>query len=133
MRNIFQIEHRDGQTQARTGILETAHGRIRTPVFMPVGTQGSVKTVSNQELLEAGAQVVLANTYHLFLRPGEKVIGEAGGLHPFMSWKKPILTDSGGFQIFSLATLNKVKKEGVEFQSHIDGARHFLTPEDVIR
>ena len=100
---------------------------------MPVGTQATVKTISNQELLDVGAQVVLSNTYHLYLRPGEKLIGEAGGLHKFMSWPKPILTDSGGFQIFSLSTLIKIKKEGVEFQSHIDGSRHFLTPEDVVR
>jgi queuine tRNA-ribosyltransferase len=98
-----------------------------------VGTQASVKTISNAELYEAGAEIVLSNAYHLYLRPGEAVIGEAGGLHSFMNWKKPILTDSGGFQIFSLAKLNKIKKEGVEFQSHIDGSRHFLSPEDVIR
>jgi queuine tRNA-ribosyltransferase len=100
---------------------------------MPVGTQGTVKTISNQELLEAGAQVLLSNTYHLYLRPGEKVIGEVGGLHRFMNWKKPILTDSGGFQIFSLSTLNKITEEGVEFRSHVDGSKHFLTPENVIR
>ncbi|OIO39325.1 MAG: tRNA guanosine(34) transglycosylase Tgt [Candidatus Omnitrophica bacterium CG1_02_49_16] len=114
-------------------MLRTAHGDIRTPVFMPVGTQATVKTITNQELLDAGAQVVLSNTYHLYLRPGEKLIQEAGGLHRFMSWQKPILTDSGGFQIFSLSTLIKIKNEGVEFQSHIDGSRHFLTPEDVVR
>ena len=132
MEPSFTVQHRDRRTQARTGVLRTAHGEIQTPVFMPVGTQGTVKTVSNQELLDAGAEVVLANTYHLFLRPGEKVIGAAGGLHRFMSWKKPILTDSGGFQIFSLSKLTKVKKEGVEFRSHLDGMRHFLTPEDVV-
>ena len=129
----FRVLHHDPRTKARTGILQTAHGLIKTPVFMPVGTQATVKTISNQELLDAGAQVVLSNTYHLYLRPGEKVIQEAGGLHSFMSWRKPILTDSGGFQIFSLATLNKIKKDGVEFQSHIDGSKHFLTPEDVVR
>ncbi len=130
---IFTVEHQDRRSHARSGILRTAHGAVRTPVFMPVGTQATVKTISNQELLDAGAQIVLSNTYHLFLRPGEKVIEEAGGLHRFMSWNKPILTDSGGFQIFSLATLIKIKNEGVEFQSHIDGLRHFLTPEEVIR
>lgn len=131
--DVFRIERRDSRSRARTGILRTAHGEIRTPVFMPVGTQATVKTISNAELLEAGAQVVLGNMYHLYLRPGEKLMSEAGGLHSFMNWKKPILTDSGGFQIFSLATLNKVKQEGVEFQSHIDGSKHFLTPENVIR
>ncbi|MBI3316252.1 MAG: tRNA guanosine(34) transglycosylase Tgt [Candidatus Omnitrophica bacterium] len=130
---FFTVHHEAKDCRARTGVLKTAHGDIRTPVFMPVGTQGSVKTISNQELVEAGAQVILANTYHLTLRPGEKVIGEAGGLHRFMSWNRPILTDSGGFQIFSLATLNKIRDEGVDFRSHIDGSRHFLTPEDVIR
>ncbi len=129
----LKILHEDARTKARTGVLKTAHGELRTPVFMPVGTQATVKTISNQELLDAGAQIILSNTYHLYLRPGEKLIGEAGGLHQFMSWKKPILTDSGGFQIFSLAKLNKIKKEGVEFQSHIDGSKHFLSPEDVVR
>ena len=131
--DVFKIQCRDSSSKARAGILKTPRGEIRTPVFMPVGTQGTVKTISNEELLMAGAEIVLANTYHLFLRPGEKVIQNAGGLHRFMNWEKPILTDSGGFQIFSLATLNKIKEEGVEFQSHIDGARCFLSPEDVIR
>src|SRR3989338_2672215 len=133
MQSIFEIEHKDKTTGARTGILKTAHGEVKTPVFMPVGTQATVKTISNQELVDAGSQIILSNTYHLFLRPGEKLIQEAGGLHRFMSWEKPILTDSGGFQIFSLATLNKVRDEGVEFQSHIDGSKHFLRPEDVVR
>ena len=128
----FAVQHKDNKTRARTGILSTERGEIRTPVFMPVGTQATVKTISNQELLDAGAQVILSNTYHLFLRPGEKLIQEAGGLHRFMGWEKPILTDSGGFQIFSLSRLIKIKEEGVEFQSHIDGSRHFLTPENVI-
>ena len=129
----FQIRHQDSRSKARTGVLKTAHGELRTPVFMPVGTQATVKTISNQELVDAGAQIILSNTYHLYLRPGEKLIGEAGGLHKFMGWQKPILTDSGGFQIFSLAKLNKVREEGVEFQSHIDGSKHILTPEDVVR
>ncbi len=131
--SLFKIQHKDTRTRARAGVLRTSRGEIHTPVFMPVGTQASVKTIANQELFEAGAQIVLANTYHLYLRPGEEVIKEAGGLHSFMNWNKPILTDSGGFQIFSLAKLNKVRPEGVEFQSHIDGSRHFLTPEDVVR
>ncbi len=130
---MFQVLCRDPRTRARTGILKTSHGNIKTPVFMPVGTQATVKTISNQELLDAGAQVILSNTYHLYLRPGEKIIGEAGGLHSFMNWPKPMLTDSGGFQIFSLATLVKIRQNGVEFRSHIDGSKHFLTPEDVIR
>lgn len=129
----FTVERADKRCLARTGVLRTAHGIIRTPVFMPVGTQATVKTISNDELLTAGAQILLSNTYHLYLRPGEKVIGEAGGLHRFMAWKKPILTDSGGFQIFSLSTLTKVRPEGVEFSSHIDGSKHFLSPEDVVR
>ena len=130
---IFEIKCKDAKTSARTGVLKTAHGEIKTPVFMPVGTQATVKTISNDELLGAGAQVILSNTYHLYLRPGESVMREAGGLHQFMNWSKPILTDSGGFQIFSLATFNKIKEEGVEFRSHIDGSKHFLSPEDVIR
>ena len=130
---IFQVLHKETASRARTGLLKTVHGEIVTPVFMPIGTQGSVRTISNQELEDAGAQIILSNAYHLFLRPGETVISAAGGLHHFMNWKKPILTDSGGFQIFSLAKLSKIKKEGVEFRSHIDGAKHFLSPEDVIR
>ncbi|MBI2094643.1 MAG: tRNA guanosine(34) transglycosylase Tgt [Candidatus Omnitrophica bacterium] len=130
---LFRVEHRDRRSRARTGRLKTAHGELRTPVFMPVGTQASVKTIANRELLDSGAQIVLANMYHLYLRPGENVVKAAGGLHAFMNWNKPILTDSGGFQIFSLAKLNKVRPEGVEFQSHVDGSRHFLTPEDVVR
>ncbi len=129
----FQVLKRDASTRARTGVLITAHGPVRTPVFMPVGTQATVKTISNRELAETGAQIVLANTYHLYLRPGEALIGEAGGLHSFMAWDKPILTDSGGFQIFSLSTLTKIRPEGVEFRSHSDGSKHFLTPEDVMR
>ena len=130
---VYRIQKKDSRTAARTGILSTAHGEIRTPVFMPVGTQATVKTATSAELLGLGADVILANTYHLYLRPGEAVIREAGGLHRFMAWPKPILTDSGGFQIFSLASLAKVRPEGVEFRSHIDGSRHMLTPEDVIR
>ena len=130
---MFKVIHKDKNSKARTGVLKTAHGEIRTPVFMPVGTQATVKTISNQELLDAGAQIVLSNTYHLFLRPGERVIAEAGGIHRFMSWPKPVLTDSGGFQIFSLAKFSKVKNGGVEFKSHIDGTTHFLTPERVVQ
>ncbi len=131
--SMFKVLTKDKNTKARTAVLETAHGQIHTPVFMPVGTQATVKTISNQELLTAGAQIVLSNTYHLYLRPGENLIGEAGGLHSFMSWPKPILTDSGGFQIFSLSNFSKVHDGGVEFKSHIDGSKHFLTPEKVVQ
>lgn len=114
------------------GKLVTAHGEIDTPCFMPVGTQGTVKAISPRELDTAGSQIILSNAYHLFLRPGLEVIKKSGSLHKFMSWDKPILTDSGGYQVFSLALLRKVSDEGVEFQSHFDGFRHFLKPEDVI-
>jgi len=130
---MFKITHRDKQTKARVGELKTPHGVVETPEFMPVGTQATVKALSNEELEYCGVQIILGNTYHLYLRPGMDVIRGAGGLHRFMSWDRPILTDSGGFQIFSLATLMKVKDEGVSFNSHIDGSRHFLRPEDIIR
>lgn len=129
---MFILVHKDKTTRARLGKLETAHGVVDTPCFMPVGTQATVKTLSNQDLLDAGTEIILSNTYHLYLRPGIEVIKETGGLHKFMGWNKPILTDSGGFQVFSLATLMKVKDDGVEFSSHIDGSKHFLTPEKVI-
>ena len=130
---MFTITHKCNKTKARVGILETSHGSIETPEFMPVGTQATVKALSNEEVKYCGTQVILGNTYHLYLRPGIEVIKNAGGLHKFMSWDKPILTDSGGFQVFSLATLMKVKETGVEFNSHIDGSKHFLSPEDVIK
>ena len=129
---MFKVNHQDKKTKARLGKLTTAHGEIDTPCFMPVGTQGTVKTLSSQELENCGAQIILSNAYHLFLRPGIEVIKKAGGLHNFISWSKPMLTDSGGYQIFSLALLRKINDDGVEFQSHIDGARHFLRPEDVM-
>lgn len=128
----FTILSQDTRTRARCGSLHTAHGIVETPVFMPVGTQATVKTLSAKELDEAGALIILANAYHLYLRPGIETIKKAGGLHNFMSWQKPMLTDSGGYQIFSLALLRKFKDDGVQFQSHIDGSRHFLTPESVI-
>jgi queuine tRNA-ribosyltransferase len=128
----FTLIHQDKHAKARLGKLTTAHGEVQTPCFMPVGTQGTVKAVSPRDLEESGAQIILSNAYHLFLRPGTGVIKKAGGLHRFMGWQRPILTDSGGYQIFSLALLRKVNDEGVEFQSHIDGMRHFLTPEDVV-
>ena len=120
-------------TGARAGEFTTPHGVIETPVFMPVGTQGTVKAMSPPELDQLGAQIILGNTYHLYLRPGADLVEEAGGLHAFMGWKHPILTDSGGFQVFSLSSMNKIEEEGVTFRSHIDGARHFMTPELSIR
>lgn len=119
-------------TGARAGILHTPHGDIPTPVFMPVGTQATVKTMSPEELKEIGAGIILSNTYHLYLRPGHELIREAGGLHRFMNWERAILTDSGGFQVFSLGALRKIKEEGVTFRSHIDGSEHFLSPEKVM-
>jgi len=130
---MFKLLHQDKNSRARLGRLITSRGEIATPCFMPVGTQGTVKALSVEELEEAKAQILLSNSYHLFLRPGMEVIRKAGSLHNFMSWKKPILTDSGGYQIFSLALLRKVSDPGVEFQSHIDGLKHFLTPEDVVK
>lgn len=126
----FHILARDGG--ARAGVLVTPHGEVETPTFMPVGTQGTVKALSQEELEEAGVQIVLANAYHLYLRPGAELIERAGGLHRFMGWERPILTDSGGYQVFSLAALRKVTDEGVRFQSHIDGSYHTFTPENVI-
>ena len=125
----FTLLHSDKETSARTGILQTDHGEIQTPVFMPVGTLGAVKTFSPQELKALSTEIILGNTYHLYLRPGDDIVKNAGGLHDFISWEGPILTDSGGFQVFSLARLNKISDEGVEFQSHLDGSRHFFTPE----
>jgi queuine tRNA-ribosyltransferase len=126
---MFELITRDQATKARRGRLTTDHGVIDTPAFMPVGTQGSVKAVSSRELLELGAQVVLGNTYHLFVRPGLEVIRNVGGLHRFMNWDGPILTDSGGYQIFSLAKLRKITEEGAHFQNHIDGTPAFISPE----
>ncbi len=129
---MFKLIHKDKSSKARLGKLTTAHGEVNTPVFMPVGTQGSVKTLTNAEVKECGAEIILGNAYHLYLRPGLDVIEKAGGLHKFMGWDKPILTDSGGYQIFSLATLRKLTEEGAEFSSHIDGSKHFITPEKAI-
>ncbi len=129
MQNDFQFLASDQHSKARRGRLKSAHGVIDTPAFMPVGTQGSVKGVSPRELCELNAQIVLGNTYHLFVRPGLDVIKHFGGLHNFMSWDGPILTDSGGYQIFSLVKLRKITEEGVEFQNHVDGSRAFISPE----
>ena len=129
MQKDFELLARDQHSKARRSRLKAQHGMIDTPAFMPVGTQGSVKGVSPRELRELNAQIILGNTYHLFVRPGLDVIKHLGGLHNFMSWNGPILTDSGGFQIFSLAKLRKITEDGVEFQNHIDGARAFISPE----
>jgi queuine tRNA-ribosyltransferase len=126
----FQLEARDGA--ARAGLLHLSHGSVRTPAFMPVGTQGTVKALSPEELETLGAEIVLATAYHLYLRPGHELVRRHGGLHNFMNWQRPILTDSGGYQVFSLAKINQVTDEGVWFQSHIDGSRRFITPELVI-
>jgi queuine tRNA-ribosyltransferase len=129
---MFTLIHKDKSSKARLGVLETAHGKVNTPVFMPVGTQGTVKAMSNDELLGCGAEIILGNAYHLNLRPGLDIIKKAGGLHKFMGWERPILTDSGGYQVFSLAKLRKLSEEGAEFSSHIDGSRHCITPEKAI-
>src|SRR5438093_4888054 len=126
---MFEVSATDKSTKARSGRLKTGHGLIETPAFMPVGTQGSVKAVSSRELRELNAQIVLGNTYHLFVRPGLDVIRHFGGLHKFMNWNGPILTDSGGYQIFSLAKLRKITEEGVHFQNHVDGTPAFISPE----
>ena len=129
----FDLEYKDTQTQARAGRITTEHGEIQTPIFMPVGTVGSVKAVHMQELRrDIDAQIILGNTYHLFMRPGLEIIEQAGGLHRFNGWDRPILTDSGGYQVFSLAGTRKIKEEGVTFQSHIDGSRHLFSPENVV-
>ncbi|RPJ43973.1 MAG: tRNA-guanine transglycosylase, partial [Candidatus Latescibacterota bacterium] len=130
---FFRVEARDPGGAARTGIIRTAHGEVPTPAFMPVGTRGAVRTLDPREVEEAGATILLANTYHLYLRPGEDLVRERGGLHRFIGWNRPILTDSGGFQIFSLAPLRRVRDEGVLFRSHIDGSRHEIGPERAIR
>ena len=128
----FELIKTSTDSRARLGRMTTAHGEVRTPVFMPVGTQGTVKAMAPDRLEEAGAEIILGNTYHLYLRPGHDLIREHGGLHRFMSWDRPILTDSGGFQIFSLGPLRKITEEGVRFQSHIDGSKHFLSPEKAV-
>jgi queuine tRNA-ribosyltransferase len=131
--NIFEIKKEDPNTKARAGVLRTEHAVIETPVFMPVGTYGTVKAITPGELIELDAKIILGNAYHLFLRPGSDVVKSFGGLHKFMSWPRAILTDSGGFQIYSLDELRKVSEEGVSFKSPLDGTKFFLTPENVIK
>lgn len=129
----FTLQHQDKYSNARAGVITTDHGQIKTPIFMPVGTCGSVKGVHFRELEEqVKAQIILGNTYHLYLRPGLDILNKAGGLHKFNGWNKPILTDSGGFQVFSLTGIRKIREEGCEFRSHIDGSKHFFTPENVM-
>ena len=129
----YELKHICKQTGARRGVIHTPHGDIETPVFMPVGTQATVKSMTPEELKEeVKARIILSNTYHLYLRPGSKLVREAGGLHKFMNWDRAILTDSGGFQVFSLGDLRKISEEGVEFKSHLDGSKHFLSPEKVM-
>ncbi len=129
----YSIEAKDALSKARAGVLETPHGKIQTPIFMPVGTIGSVKTVTQQDLKEdVKAQIILGNTYHLYLRPGTQILEQAGGLHKFMNWDSPILTDSGGYQVYSLSKNRKINPEGVVFKSHIDGSKHTFTPENVM-
>lgn len=128
----YELKYQDKNTKARYGILHMARGSYETPIFMPVGTQGTVKTLSPEEVKDCGAGIILANTYHLWLRPGADIVEKAGGLHPFMNYDRPILTDSGGFQVFSLAKKKDIKEEGVYFKSHIDGSRLFLSPEESI-
>lgn len=129
----FTLQHTDSKSQARAGLIETDHGPIETPIFMPVGTVGSVKAVSQESLTsDIHAQIILGNTYHLYLRPGMEVMERAGGLHAFMGWDRPILTDSGGYQVYSLSAQRKLTEEGAEFRSHIDGSKHMFSPEKVI-
>ncbi len=129
----FKLEHSSAECLARAGVIDTRRGSIKTPVFMPVGTAGTVKTLSPEDIRAAGASIILGNTYHLMLRPGTGVLDHFGGLHRMMAWDRPMLTDSGGFQVFSLKKLNKINDEGVEFSSHIDGSKYWLTPEESMR
>ena len=129
----YELLHVDKNSGARRGVVHTPHGDIQTPVFMPVGTQATVKSMTPEELKEIGAQIILSNTYHLYLRPGQDIVKEAGGLHKFMNWDRPILTDCGGFQVFSLSALRTITEEGVEFKSHLDGSKHFFSPESVMK
>ena len=129
----FNLQHTDQNSNARAGLISTDHGTIETPIFMPVGTSASVKAVHLHELKdEIKAQIILGNTYHLYLRPGLEIMEQAGGLHKFNGWDKPILTDSGGYQVFSLSANRKLKEEGAHFRSHIDGSKHLFTPENVV-
>ncbi|MFM8840927.1 MAG: tRNA-guanine transglycosylase, partial [bacterium] len=129
---FFSLLHTDQHSRARACIMRNDNGEIETPIFMPVGTVGSVKAIDQRELIEIGAQIILGNTYHLYLRPGLDVIASAGGLHQFIGWERPMLTDSGGYQVYSLSGTRKIQEEGVKFQSHLDGSYHYFTPERAI-
>ena len=133
IKNFFEIHHEDKNSYARTGVVHLAHGDVQTPVFMPVGTKGTVKALTKDDLEEIGFEIILANTYHLYLRPGADIVSESGGLHGFTKWSKNFLTDSGGFQVWSLSNLRKIENEGVAFRSAIDGSKHFFTPENVVQ
>ncbi|HOT63058.1 MAG TPA: tRNA guanosine(34) transglycosylase Tgt, partial [Treponemataceae bacterium] len=130
--SIFTLSHQDARCRARTGVMRLPHGDVRTPAFMPVGTNATVKAMTKDWLREIGFEIILANTYHLYLRPGAETIRKAGGLHGFSGWDRNFLTDSGGYQVFSLSSFRKITREGVRFRSHIDGSAHFLTPESVV-
>ena len=132
MSSLFTINHNDENTSARSGLLRTYHGKIPTPCFLPVGTYGAVKTQSSEEIAELPSPILLSNTYHLYLRPGTEILQKAGGLHGFMNWDGAILTDSGGFQIFSLEEYRKITDDGVTFRSHLDGSEHHFTPEKIV-
>ena len=132
-KNFFKILSKDKKTAARTGLISTNHGTISTPVYMPVGTKASVKAIDHHDLYGMGCDIILGNLYHLYLQPGIDVLEKAGGLHKFMNWDKNILTDSGGFQVFSLSKIRKITDEGVQFRSIIDGSNHFFSPEEVVR
>ncbi len=129
----YELLHTCRQSGARLGVLHTPHGDVQTPVYMPVGTQAVVKAMTSREMEEIGTQILLANTYHLHLRPGDGLIAQAGGLHRFMAWNRPILTDSGGYQVFSLAELNRITEDGVSFRSHLDGSPLFMGPENAMK
>ncbi|MCI5831156.1 MAG: tRNA-guanine transglycosylase, partial [Spirochaetia bacterium] len=131
--NFFEIHHENKGSLARTGVMHLPHGDVETPVFMPVGTKGTVKALTKDDLEEIGFEIILANTYHMYLRPGADLVKEAGGLHGFTKWNRNFLTDSGGFQVWSLSKLRKIKNEGIEFRSDIDGSKHFFTPENVVQ
>lgn len=133
IKNFFEVNHECKNSKARTGVIHLPHGDVQTPVFMPVGTKGTVKAVSKDDLEEIGFEIILANTYHMYLRPGEKLVNEAGGLHGFTRWNRNFLTDSGGFQVFSLSSLRKIDDNGVTFRSDIDGSKHYFTPEKVVQ
>ncbi|MCF0242036.1 MAG: tRNA-guanine transglycosylase, partial [Treponema sp.] len=133
MDSVFRILHQDMNSKARSGELNLPHGKVKTPVFMPVGTNATVKAITKDDLEEIGFEIILANTYHLYLRPGAELVSEMGGLHGFSKWNKNFLTDSGGFQVFSLSKLRKITEDGVRFQSHIDGSYHMFTPENVVQ